>query len=82
MAKGRKTSLAVRALALVFALALAALAARLWLGDAPRSDAPPVASGAAEQDEAAVSAEPPLHEEIPAEDREALRELLREEARP
>ena len=43
MAKGRKKSLAARGLALLFALALVALAAKLWLGGATREDA----SGAA-----------------------------------
>lgn len=82
MAKGKKRSLAARGLALLFALALIAVAAKLWLGDAPREDT----SGAAVATEAAaqantadaVSAAPPLHDEIPAEDRAALREILRD----
>ncbi len=70
MAKGWKTSLAVRGLALLFALALAALAARLWLGGAPRA-----ARQAGEEDEAAGA--PPLHEEHSAKDQQALKDILR-----
>jgi len=80
VAKGKRTSLAVRALALLFALALAALAAWLWLGDAPQETS---ATGAAASDadreagDEAVSRAPPLHKEHSAEDQEALRDILR-----
>jgi hypothetical protein len=88
VAKGRKTSLAVRAAALVFALALVALAARLWIVSAPRetSASRPSAdaggdAGAAARDEDdaldAVATAPPLHGEHSAEDQEALRGILR-----
>ena len=88
MAKGFKTSLAVRAVAFVFALALAALAARLWLGSAPRDGvhADGDASGVARDIDAAgnsavpdaVATGPPLHGEHSAEDQEALRDILRD----
>jgi hypothetical protein len=86
VAKGVKTSLAVRALALLFALALVALAAKLWLD--PAQEAPLAEAGdfVVEEEEGAaeVSAEPPPpdYEEIPAGDREALRELLRDDEAP
>ncbi len=67
MAKGKKTSLVVRALALLFALALVALAARLWLGSAHHADATGESVAA-----------PPPHGEIGADDREALRDILRD----
>jgi hypothetical protein len=73
VAKGSKTSLAVRAGALLFALALAALAARLWLGAAPRETSATRAREATD----GVGAAPPLHDEHSAEDREALRDILR-----
>ena len=82
MAKGAKTSLAVRAAALLFALALVALAAKLWL--APAQEAPLAEAGEAVVEEEEGAAEvsgappPPDYEEIPAEDREAMRELLRD----
>jgi hypothetical protein len=75
VATGRNTSLAVRAVALVFALALAALAAWLWLGDAPRETSASRGDSAAADD--AVATAPPLHEEHSAEDQEALRGILR-----
>ena len=81
MAKGKKTSLAVRAGALVFALVLAALAARLWIGAAPReTSATRAASDASAPIDAvpdAVTSAPPLHGEHSAEDEEAMREILR-----
>jgi hypothetical protein len=84
VAKGRKTSLAVRAAALVFALALVALAARLWIVSAPRETSasrPSADAGAAARDEDdaldAVATAPPLHGEHSAEDQEALRGILR-----
>jgi hypothetical protein len=87
VAKGAKTSLAVRAAALLFALALVALAAKLWLDPAQEAAVTEAGEDVVEEEEgaASVSAEPPppAQEEIPAADREALRELLREdEARP
>jgi hypothetical protein len=82
VAKGAKTSLAVRAAALLFALALVALAAKLWLS--PEPDAPVAEAGeeVVEEEESAdvvaTGPPPPAYEEIPAEDRAALRELLRD----
>jgi hypothetical protein len=73
VAKGKRTSLAVRALALLFALALAALAARLWLGEAPKDTS--ATPGPA--DEAELDQTPPLHGEHSAKDQEALRGILR-----
>ncbi len=91
MAKATKGSLAVRAVALVFAVALAALAARLWLGSAPRETSGTRAAGsegdaatgdvAHDRDAAAadpVATAPPLHGDPSPEDREALRDILRE----
>jgi hypothetical protein len=81
VAKGKKTSLAVRAVVLVFALALAALAARLWLAAAPRetSATRSAADGADPSGaEEAAAAAPPLHREHSAEDQEALRDILRD----
>lgn len=75
MAKATKGSLAVRAVALVFAVALAALAARLWLGSAPREASAPRAAEAGAPD--AVSTAPPQHGDPSPEDREALRDILR-----
>jgi hypothetical protein len=73
VAKGKRTSLAVRAVALLFALALAALAARLWLGDATTEpSATPEPAGEDDLDQA-----PPLHGEHSAKDQEALRGILR-----
>jgi hypothetical protein len=91
VARSTKTSLAVRAAALGFALALAALAARLWLGSAPRAtsasrteSAETEGSAAPAQPDASVADAPPLHGDISARDQEALRHLLRdaEKARP
>ena len=92
MAKGKKTSLAVRAAAFMFALALAALAARLWIGSAPReTSATRAASEVSGADDARagedagadaapdpVSTAPPLHGEHSARDQEALRDILRD----
>jgi hypothetical protein len=86
--KGKRSALAARAVALVVALALAALAARLWLGGGPPSGglaASGTESGAAiGRDEAAAGAEreasasaPPLHEPHSAQDQQALRDILR-----
>jgi hypothetical protein len=77
VARGRKTSLAVRALALVFALALAALAARLWIGSAPRETRASAADVASDSDDGAAN-EPPLHGDHSAKDQEALRDILRD----
>jgi hypothetical protein len=71
VAKGRRTSLVVHATALLLALALAALAAWLWLGDAPRETSVP--EGAED------AGAPPLHPEHSQEDEDALRDLLRRE---
>ena len=80
VAKGKKRSLAARGLALLFALALVALAAKLWLGYAPREDATgeSVATELAGAADDTVSAGPPQHGEIDAEDRAALRDILRD----
>ena len=80
MAKGKKRSLAARGLALLFALALIAVAAKLWLGGAPHEDATGavVATEPAGAADDAVSTGPPQHGEIDAEDREALRDILRD----
>lgn len=80
MAKGKKRSLAARGLALLFALLLVALAARLWLRRAPHDDATGASVATEPEGEAgdAVSAGPPQHGEIDAEDRAALREILRD----
>lgn len=81
VAKGVKTSLAVRGAALLFALALVALAAKLWLDPAQEAPLPEAGEAVVEEEEgaAAISAEPPPpdYEETPPEDREAMRELLR-----
>ena len=77
VAKGKRTSLAVRAVALVFALALAVLAARLWLGTAPRETSATGGADASGAEEGGAS-EPPLHREHSAEDQEALRDILRD----
>jgi hypothetical protein len=86
VAKGAKTSLAVRAAALLFALALVGLAAKLWLDPAQEEPLAEAGDAVVEEEEGAaeVSAEPPPpdYEEIPAEDREALRELLRDDQAP
>jgi hypothetical protein len=86
VAKGAKTSLAVRALALLFALVLVALAAKLWLDPAPDARLAEEGDAVVEEEEGAaeISAEPPPpdDEEIPTEDREALRELLRDDEAP
>jgi flagellar basal body-associated protein FliL len=81
VAKGRRTSLIVRALALVFALALAALAARLWLGSAQRN------ADSGEEDPRVPPGEiyetaPPQHEPYSEEDEAALRERLRDAPPP
>jgi len=73
VAKGKRTSLAVRAVALLFALALAALAARLWLSEAPKQ----TSAARVPADEAELDQAPPLHEEHSAKDQEALRGILR-----
>ena len=80
MAKGRKTSLAVRAAALVIALALAALAARLWLGSATRETraARSAAQSKTPPPDADAASGPPLHGEHSAKDQEALRDILRD----
>jgi hypothetical protein len=86
VAKATKGSLAVRAVALVCAVVLAALAAHLWLRSAPREASTPSAAdgeSARERAEAgdgapdAISTEPPLHREHSAEDQESLRGILR-----
>jgi hypothetical protein len=76
VAKGKKTSLAARGLALLFALALIALAAKLWLGSAPHADA--TGASVATEPAGEASAGPPQHGEIAPEDREALRDILRD----
>ncbi len=94
MAKGKKSAFAARALALVFALALAALAARLWVGSAPREtrasrpvsaapgDGGAVDSGAQppEGDALAddVATAPPQHAPYSDREREALRDAIRD----
>jgi hypothetical protein len=90
VAKGKKSAFAARALALVFAVALAALAARLWIGSAPRetSATRPVSgapaggvgadAGAVDGVPDAVATAPPQHEPYSAKDREALREAIRD----
>jgi len=62
-----------RVIATLFALGLVAVAAYLWLRPADR--------GAAAIGEDAVSTEPPEHGDISREDREALREILRDDER-
>ena len=78
-AKGKRSSLAARAIALLFALVLAGLAARLWLGTRaeqfPPADVGRMFEGAPRGGDAAAA--PPLHDEHSAEDQEALRDILR-----
>ena len=84
MAKGRKTSLAARGLALLFAIALVSLAAKLWLGSTSEADLPPAETGRTfvetepRAEDAVPAGPPPQHGEIGAEDRAALREILRD----
>jgi uncharacterized membrane protein len=76
VAQGKRTSLAVRAVALGFAVALAALAAKLWLGPKPGTGDSLAGAAAGEPEE--VSSAPPQHGDLSDEDREALRKILRE----
>lgn len=94
MAKGKKSAFAARALALGFALALAALAARLWIGSAPRETRASRPVSAAPADGAAdgsgvrdgeagalpddVATAPPQHAPYSDRDREALRDAIRD----
>jgi hypothetical protein len=91
VAKGRRTSLIVRALALVFALALAGLAAWLWLGGGQHEESASRASDADsvrdEEDPRLAPGEiyetaPPQHAPYSAEDEAALREQLRSAPAP
>jgi hypothetical protein len=68
----------VRVAVAAVALALAAFAARLWLAAAPTREATSAPLNAAPE---AAAGGPPAHGEISPEDREALRELLREAER-
>jgi hypothetical protein len=78
MAKASRGSVAARAVALVFAIALAALAARLWLGGAPREASRATSAESERADgERDAASEPPLHGPHAAEDEEALRDILR-----
>ncbi|HEU4431611.1 MAG TPA: hypothetical protein VFT98_22825 [Myxococcota bacterium] len=59
-----------RGIATLIALALVVAAAYVWLRPSARTSRP---------GEDAVSAAPPQHDDISREDREALREILRDE---
>jgi flagellar basal body-associated protein FliL len=80
VAKSSRGSLWVRIVMGIVALALAAVAARLWLDAKPLRELSAAerarAESAAAADDAASA--PPTHGEIAPEDRERMRELLRD----
>ena len=67
-------SVIARLIATLVALVLLAVAAYVWLRPAVHDR-----TAASRPGEDAVSTAPPLHDEISREDREALREVLRDE---